>query len=59
MTLLFIVCGVLGILLVQLTRPLGQLREVMSRLREGELAVAVPGTNRADEIDEMAAALDP
>jgi len=58
LTLLLIVCGVLGILLVQLTRPLRQLREVMSRLREGELAVAVPGTDRADEIGEMAAALE-
>src|SRR5262245_22127317 len=58
LTLLLIVCGVLGSLLVQLTRPLRQLREVMSRLRQGELAVAVPGTNRADEIGEMAAALE-
>jgi methyl-accepting chemotaxis protein len=58
LTLLIIVCGVLGILLVRLTRPLGQLREVMRRLRDGELEVAVPGTNRIDEIGEMAAALE-
>jgi methyl-accepting chemotaxis protein len=58
LALLLIVCGVLGILLVRLTRPLAQLREVMSRLRDGELAVVVPGTDRADEIGEMAAALE-
>src|SRR5262249_62106043 len=40
LTLLLIVCGVLGILLVQLTRPLPQLREVMSRFGASGRAVA-------------------
>jgi len=37
-----------------ITGPLGGLSKVMTRLSENDLAVAVPGTDRADEIGAMA-----
>jgi methyl-accepting chemotaxis protein len=40
-----------------ITRPLSRLRHRMAVLAEGDIATEIPGTNRRDEIGEMAAAV--
>ncbi|WP_162530685.1 methyl-accepting chemotaxis protein [Rhodovastum atsumiense] len=40
-----------------ITRSLGSLKAIMQRLAKGELSVTVPGTDRHDEVGEMAAAV--
>ncbi|MBY0337173.1 MAG: methyl-accepting chemotaxis protein [Acetobacteraceae bacterium] len=56
--------GILGLLLVWFVlviltaRPLGRLARAMGALARGDAAVAVPGTARADQVGEMARAVD-
>ncbi len=39
------------------TQPIGRLSAAMARIREGDLAAEVPGTDRRDEVGEMARAV--
>jgi methyl-accepting chemotaxis protein len=56
--------GVLGLLLVWFVlvvltaRPLGRLARAMGQLARGDAEVAVPGTDRADQVGEMARAVE-
>ncbi|WP_091715360.1 methyl-accepting chemotaxis protein [Methylobacterium phyllostachyos] len=52
---LVIVIGVSGYLLARsITRPLGAFTAALRRLASGEMAVAIPGLGRHDEIGQMA-----
>ncbi len=56
-SLLALVLG-LGIGIARsITRPIGEITEAMNRLADGDLSVGVPGTERKDEVGEMAAAV--
>lgn len=55
-----LVCAILGFLIVRssLMRPLMQLKVVMGELASGNTAVAVPHAARADEVGDMARAME-
>ncbi len=49
--------GVLVLTVVQVIRPLTGMAEAIGRVAEGDLAVAIPGVGRRDEIGAMASAV--
>jgi methyl-accepting chemotaxis protein len=53
-----VVAAVIGLLLARnIGSPVGAMAAAMSRLAAGELAVAIPGSGRTDEVGDMAAAV--
>ena len=57
LVLMVLVLG-LGVLIARsITRPIGDITETMGRLADGDLSVGIPGTERRDEVGEMAAAV--
>ncbi|WP_353227659.1 methyl-accepting chemotaxis protein [Novosphingobium sp.] len=50
--------GLMGVLMVNIARPLAQMRDAVGRLVAGDMAVHLPGLGRSDEIGALAAALD-
>lgn len=53
-----LVFGVAFVLGKQLTRPINELTALASKLSNGELGIAVPHTDRGDEIGSMARAIE-
>ena len=54
---LVVVCGLLFWILKRATRPIEALTETMAKLSSGDLAVAIPALDRADEVGRMAQAV--
>ena len=54
---LVVVCGLLLWILKRATRPIEALTETMAKLSSGDLYVAIPALDRADEVGRMAQAV--
>jgi len=57
LTAVVAVIGVRSILTHLIIRPVGQLRALMERLSQGDTGVEITGTGRADEVGDMARAV--
>ena len=54
----FVVCGAIGAIIFQVTRPLSALSGAMRELADGNFDVVLPGLDRRNEVGDMAEAVE-